>query len=159
MAQNTLSVSSAAPRFEGGAAWPNLAVERTSASSSASILARVARLAEAAHLETLGFLQTMSKIKIQVICFAALSSIHLLLFASWMHLPDPVGGYVLLVSLFPWFPLLWIGLPVTVPAYVFGFIPFPAPNFAGWLWCASVWLAVYWFASRVVARRFTRPAR
>src|SRR5258708_13978619 len=34
----------------------NFAVERTSASSSASVLSRVARLPEAAHLETLGLM-------------------------------------------------------------------------------------------------------
>src|ERR1700686_2992211 len=41
----------------------NFAVERTSASSSASILAWVARLAEAAHLETLAASTGAAKLK------------------------------------------------------------------------------------------------
>ena len=83
----------------------------------------------------------------RVVRFAIFAGIHALLFHAATSLPEPLGQCILLVSLLPWLPLAWLGLPVMVaPA-------FPMPNVAGELWCVAVWAVFYWWLAGIAGRR------
>lgn len=78
--------------------------------------------------------------------FVAFSGIHLSLWAALGFLPSDFGGGVMFLSVLPWLPWAWLDLPVSARGLLV------LPNTAGLLWCAMVWLAIYWFLGGVVAR-------
>ncbi|KPK12055.1 MAG: hypothetical protein AMJ68_03740 [Acidithiobacillales bacterium SG8_45] len=46
------------------------------------------------------------------------------------------------INAIPWWPLYKLNLPVTRQGWLM------MPNVAGWIWCAVVWIAFYYFVAR-----------
>jgi len=74
-----------------------------------------------------------------------LSGTHLLLYQLAHLLPNTFAGIIGFLSWLPWLPLAWAHIAVASHLL-------PTPTALGLLWCASVWLAIYWLLAGKLAK-------
>jgi hypothetical protein len=86
-----------------------------------------------------------SMLKRRIVWTAVLSGVHLLLY-QWAHfLSDTFAGVIGFLSWLPWLPLAWADVAVASQLL-------PMPTALGLLWCAAVWLVIYWLLAGKLAK-------